>query len=189
MTHRQTGHPHVNPPSNVVALKQPDSPVRGSVHHQQNALPTLADYAWVWHQLQTPRWKHSVVKTTAGNLRRHILSVLGRQPINEITRHDILYFRLVMSQTLGPQGKPLSNDRINHLMVTLNAVLKDASMEFNFLNPAREIPQLSVDKVDVNLFTLAISKVQMHPHGERILSESMVSTKQWAGAVKTASSA
>jgi len=116
--------------------------------------PSLAAFAQDWQALQAPRWKFSMQRTVNINLELHILPALGRYPVDAITRRDVLRFRLHLSRKTNDRGELLSNDRINHVMTTLRILLNEAAVEYGLSNPYEGVPQLRVDKPDVDPFSL-----------------------------------
>jgi integrase len=124
-------------------------------HAQPEPLPTLGDFAETWLDANRVRWKDSQVRTVTTNLNAHILPRLGAWRIDTIDRAKVLAFRSELAGNRQSSGSGrLSNDRINHVMTTLDSMLAEAATRWGLGNPCADLDRLPVELPDVHPLSL-----------------------------------
>lgn len=119
------------------------------------AMPKLAAFAETWLEENGVRWKDAQVRTVRTNLNAHIRPLLGHRRLDEIDRAEVLQFRSSLANRRRGSGTGrLSNDRINHVMTTLNGIFQEAAARWGIPNPCAGIGRLSVKLPDVHPLTL-----------------------------------
>ncbi len=111
---------------------------------------TLRDFADEWFEENSPRWKQSYRETITLIINSYLLPEFGDQPVDSITRAEILKFRAALTR----REKTLSNDFINHVMTPLRMILSEAADRHEFRTPFENIKALKVPKRDVHPFSL-----------------------------------
>ena len=138
----------------------------GAEKPEENTTPLFKDFCWQWYDENAIRWKESYTKVMLCNLNKYLIPEFGDQAVGSITRANILQFRASLAKA-NPESedKPLSNDRINHIMTPLRMIFDEATERFEFNTPFRNIKPLKVQTTDVEPFSLEevqliISKVR-----------------------------
>ena len=122
--------------------------------HPAERVPLLRDFAEEWFEENAVTWKRSMQKTVRCNLHAHVIPKFGALHVNHIAKSDILKFRAELSKGRSGSGKPLSADRINHIMTTLRLILAEASDRFCFATPFQGIKALPIPRTDVDPFSI-----------------------------------
>ena len=96
-----------------------------------------------WYSENEFLWKRSYKKTIRGNLDSYLIPAFGNHFISQISKGDILKFRAQLAIE-GKWCKPLSNDRINHIMTTMRMIMVEAEERFEIPNPFARYKALCV---------------------------------------------
>lgn len=138
----------------------------GAEKTEESTTPLFKDFCWQWYDENAIRWKESYTKVMLCNLNKYLIPEFGDQAVGSITRANILQFRASLAKA-NPESedKPLSNDRINHIMTPLRMIFDEATERFEFNTPFRNVKPLKVQTTDVEPFSLEevqliISKVR-----------------------------
>ena len=138
----------------------------GTEKTEESTTPLFKDFCWQWYDENAIRWKESYTKVMLCNLNKYLIPEFGDQAVGSITRANILQFRASLAKA-NPESedKPLSNDRINHIMTPLRMIFDEATERFEFNTPFRNVKPLKVQTTDVEPFSLEevqliISKVR-----------------------------
>lgn len=141
--------------SQVPARESGDYAADGALATFARPVPKLEGFAWTWFDEHRLQWKESMARTVRTNLRAHILPMLGNFKVDQVTRAEVLHFRSELAKNRRGNGRGrLSNDRINHVMTTLNRMMGEAAKRWEFTNPCADIDRLSVRLPDVHPFSL-----------------------------------
>ena len=116
---------------------------------------TLREFSDRWFSQFEVAWRHNYKVTVRINLNKHILPVLGDKPINESTRDDVMEFRADMTRkTIGEGGRTLANKSVNDIVGILGAIMAEASVRLQFMNPCAGLKRLKVQRQDIEPFSL-----------------------------------
>ena len=111
-------------------------------------------FALQWLEEKRVEWRQSQIETVDGILRCHLIPAMGVVRMTDITKQDILAFRLRLCEPDAVTAKALSASRINHIMTYLRLILNEAAERFGFDNPWRNIKALPMPRTEVLPFTL-----------------------------------
>lgn len=91
-----------------------------------DALPTVADHAAAWLELQRVRLQPATWHEYEGVLRRYVVPHVGSTPLPDVTHHDItaLYNRLLTAG--GLRGKPLALVTVRRIGAIVHKLFADA---------------------------------------------------------------
>lgn len=126
------------------------------------ATPTLRVFADQWLTNHAIEWRRSHIRVLRSTIDGHLLPHFGDKPIGQITKADILAFRVKLAEAPGRAGKGLSAKRINGILAPLKQMLAEAAEMHGFTTPAVNIKPLRVKKGDVQPFTLAEVQAIVH---------------------------
>jgi len=124
-------------------------------HSLMSNMPTFAVFSSQWMAENEAFWKHSHSININSIFERYLLPTFGAQPIDKITRADILTFRGQLGKGYTASKRIITNDRINHIMTPLRCVFNEAAMRYNFENPFQNIRPLKIAKGTIEPFSLA----------------------------------
>lgn len=99
------------------------------------------------------QWKRSYRKTIRGTLDSYLIPAFGNQLVSQIKKGDILKFRATLARS-GVRGKPLSNDRINHILTPMRMIMEEVSERFGVPNPMVRYKPLPISRDPVEPFSL-----------------------------------
>ena len=105
--------------------------------------PTFATFSQQWMAENEAFWKTSHSLNINSIFERYLLPAFGSQPIDTITRADILNFRGRLGKGYTASKRSITNDRINHIMTPLRMLMAEASERYEFLTPFRNIKPLN----------------------------------------------
>jgi integrase len=122
---------------------------------QSNEIPYFEAFANLWLMENRVRWRIATFEMQEGLLRRHILPRFGTQPINTISKSDVLAFRAELGSLAIKNGtKHLSAKTINEICGTLKAILDEAADRYEYTSPTERLKRLKIQKRDIKPFTL-----------------------------------
>ncbi|MEH6566625.1 MAG: site-specific integrase [Halopseudomonas sp.] len=116
--------------------------------------PLFSDFADTWFSEMQAQWRRSHSDTVAATLRGHLKPEFGEKEVGSITKAEILSFRSQLAKVRNGKGKPLSAERINHIMTPLRMILNEAADRHEFTSPYQGIKSLKVPRTDVEPFTV-----------------------------------
>lgn len=122
-----------------------------------NNLPTLYEFTHIWLEENSGGWRPTYLKKLKQMFNKYIWPALGSKMLSDITLSDLKLFRNDLVSVRKKNGKPLSNDHINKLMMKLAAVLAEASTRFKIENPGANLKALKKSTVEV--FPLSLNEV------------------------------
>ena len=120
---------------------------------QVRATPLFSEFAEVWLSEMSAQWRNSHISTIESTLRAHLEPMFGEKEVGSITKAEILSFRSQLAKVRNGKDKPLSAERINHIMTPLRMVLNEAADRFEFTSPYVGIKSIKVPRTDVEPFT------------------------------------
>lgn len=140
--------------------RQPEGPSQVAKVEGTASMPLFRDFAETWFSENEVRWR----RTTRGTMRmvvdKHLFPIFGDRNVAEITRAEILAFRVEFSKRDGRRkGETISPKSVNDTMGVLKAILDEAAARFGFASPALNIKRLKVQRTDVQPFTLDEAKL------------------------------
>ncbi len=116
--------------------------------------PRFREFAETWVREMEPEWRPSYLETVTVTLNGYLLPAFGNRRVGSITRADLLAFRAEVAKRVRPNGKTLSNARINKIMGFARQILNEAADRFDFAPPYRGIKSLRSRKPDIHPFSL-----------------------------------
>ena len=117
--------------------------------------PYFEEFVEQWFKENSPLWRKSHLINIKSIVNKHILPAFNHKKINEVTRVDILNFRITLTKLPGRgTNKTLSNNRINKIMDPLKRIFEEAADRYGFTMPYINIKKLKTKKVDVHPFSL-----------------------------------
>lgn len=114
----------------------------------------LRDCAQQWLGDNVAKWTRSYRLTVDGVLNQHLLPRFGATEVAAITRAELLQFRSNLMLLPGKRGEALSPQRVNNIMNTMGAILREAGTRHGFASPFSDIKSLPLPKWEVDPFTL-----------------------------------
>jgi integrase len=111
-------------------------------------------FAELWFLEKQIEWRQSYKDTVRISLDKYILPYFGALRPSDITKPDILAFRMFLSEQPGKGGNiTLSPSRINHIMTPLRMTLNEAADRYGFTSPWQNIKSLKEGRTQVQPFT------------------------------------
>ncbi|WP_373510944.1 Arm DNA-binding domain-containing protein [Thiocapsa sp.] len=129
-----------------------DAMARGAV--PTDAVPDFETFSEDWFDECRVGWKTSYAENVSITLKAHLVPHFGKLGVNRVSKADILKFRASLAKVTSRSKKPLSSDRINHIMTPLRMILREAADRFHFTDPWQGIKPLKVPRTEVDPFTL-----------------------------------
>lgn len=117
------------------------------------ATPLFSEFADTWFSEMRAQWRNSHISTIESTLRGHLNPAFGEKEVGHITKAEILFFRSQLAKVRNGKDKPLSAERINHIMTPLRMILNEAADRYEFTSPYLGIKSLKVPRTDVEPFT------------------------------------
>lgn len=119
-------------------------------------VPSFATFAELWFVEKQVEWRVSYSDTIKISLDKYIIPYFREIELVEITKADILKFRLYVSQQPGKGSNvTMSPSRINHIMTPLRMILNEAADRYGFTSPWQNIKALKEGRTQVQPFTLS----------------------------------
>ena len=123
---------------------------------QESITPLFKDFAELWFSENCVAWRRSHIATQRSTLDKHLLPEFGDCAVGDITKAQILQFRIRLSELPGRCGnKNLSAKTINRVLQILSQILDEAADRFDIGNAAEKVKRLKQKRVDIEPFTLA----------------------------------
>ena len=119
-----------------------------------NRTPRFRDFAETWVREMEPEWRPSYLETVTVTLNGYLLPAFSNRRVGSITRADLLAFRAEVAKRVRPNGKTLSNARINKIMGFARQILNEAADRYDFSPPYRGIKSLRSRKPDIQPFSM-----------------------------------
>lgn len=116
--------------------------------------PRFRDFAEVWYSELEIGWRPSYRTTVRSTLDKYLIPEFGGQPVSAIRREEVLRFRANVMKRSGRNERPLSAERVNHIMSALRMILDEAGLRHGFATPLQGIKALPVPRTDVEPFNL-----------------------------------
>jgi len=127
---------------------------RRSPERDVDRTPRFHDFAKTWTREKEPEWRPSYQETVTVTLNRYLLPTFGNRRVGSITRADLLDFRARIAGNHRPNGRKLSNARINKITGFARQILDEAADRYEFPSPCRGIKSLRSKKPDIHPFSL-----------------------------------
>lgn len=137
--------------SNARKFTEADAPKAIAMRY---TTPLFSDFADTWFAEMQAQWRRSHVDTVEITLRTYLKPAFGDKEVGSITKAEILSFRSQLAKVRNGKGKPLSAERINHIMTPLRMILNEAADRHEFTSPYQGIKSLKVPRTDVEPFTV-----------------------------------
>ena len=119
------------------------------------ATPTFAEFCQQWFTEKSIEWRASHLRNVRSLLDSALLPAFGDQPLNQITKEDLLNFRLQQAAIPGRCGNAtLSAKTLNNRMGVLRMIMDEACDRYGFENPYRNIRPLKMKKIHIEPFSL-----------------------------------
>ena len=126
-----------------------------SEHELENSSPLFKVFAEQWFSEVKIEWRNSHIRNVRSILDGSILPYFGEKHLDQITKAEILDYRIAQSKLPGRNGnKFMSAKSINNRMGLLKMIMDEASDRFSFANPYRNIKPLKLQKVHIEPFSL-----------------------------------
>ncbi|KZZ13463.1 integrase [Oleiphilus sp. HI0079] len=114
----------------------------------------FADYVESWFAFKQVEWRRSHSDNMRCLVDSSLKPFFGHFDLAAITKNDILVFRSELCSRPGRKGELLGAKTVNNHMQLLHSILLDASDEFGFVNPFRNIKTLKSKKQHIAPFSL-----------------------------------
>lgn len=115
--------------------------------------PTFAEFARTWFDEMSVHWRKSYNDSVTNILFNRLIPNFGNLKLNEISKAEILGFRVELTKIRKPNGKTFVPSTVNRHMKILRAILNEGAERFDFVSPYRGIKPLKVQKSHVKPFT------------------------------------
>jgi integrase len=115
---------------------------------------TYEEFYRLWFAENSGPWRPATITTIEGFMRKYILPAFGAMPLNQITKSDLLLFRNGLINTVGRGNKKIGSNHINKIMMKCKVVLAEASIRFDFPDPAKGIKPLKKERTKISPLTL-----------------------------------
>jgi len=129
--------------------QQPIAPVMAS------NMPTFAAFSTEWLAENEVQWKQSHLANVQSIFECYLLPEFGHRPIDQITREDILKLRARIAKGETASERPITNDRINHILTPLRCVFAEVALRFDIETPFHNIRPLKISRSSIEPFSLA----------------------------------
>jgi len=116
--------------------------------------PRFREFAETWVHEKEPEWRPSYLETVTVTLNHYLLPTFGNRRVGSIARADLLEFPARIAGNHRPNGRKLSNARINKIMGFAPQILDEAADRYEFPSPCRGIKSLRPKKPDIDPFSL-----------------------------------
>ena len=117
--------------------------------------PLFKEFVEDWLAETEITWRRSHASTIRSTLDRHLIPAFGDREIGQITKQDILKFRVSLARIPGRNGNAsLAPKTINRTIQLLGQILAEAADRFDCDNPAAKIKRLKQPKVDIQPFSM-----------------------------------
>ena len=116
--------------------------------------PAFGEFVDTWFQTHQVEWRRSHIKVLQSTIDGHLKPYFGRKPVAEISKADILAFRMHLSKLPGRGTSGLSNKRMNGILGPLKQILAEAAETYGFMSQVTTLKPLKVRKNDIEPFTL-----------------------------------
>ncbi|WP_262693616.1 tyrosine-type recombinase/integrase [Kordiimonas aquimaris] len=111
-------------------------------------------FAEQWFVEKRVEWRYSYMKTIRGTIDKYLIPTFGETPVEEITKAQILEFRVTLAQLAGKSAaSTMSPSRINHIMTPLRMIMVEAADRYGFVSPWQNIKPLKEPRVQVEPFS------------------------------------
>jgi integrase len=135
--------------------KNAESFVQKSTDPNNVDLGDFPSFVEVWFREKCVEWRTSYQATIRISLDKYIIPYFEDFSLKDVSKRDILAFRLHLSQKPGIGGNEyMSPSRINHIMTPLRMILNEASDRYDFSTPWHNINALKVQRPQIMPFTL-----------------------------------
>ncbi len=116
--------------------------------------PFFAEFAQQWLEEKQIEWRASHYDTVSRIITLYLIPEFGDREVSHITKPEILQFRSSLAKVKSRKNANLSTDRINHILMPLRQILREAADRFEFTSPWRDIKPLKVPRTNIQPFTL-----------------------------------
>lgn len=114
----------------------------------------FSDYVESWFAFKQVEWRRSHSDNMRCLVESSLKPFFGHYDLSDISKNDILVFRSELCSRPGRKGELLGAKTVNNHMQLLHSILLDASDEFGFVNPFRNIKTLKSKKQHIAPFSL-----------------------------------
>lgn len=114
----------------------------------------FSEYVESWFSFKQVEWRSSHSENMRCLVDSSLKPFFGGFDLTAITKNDILVFRSELCSRPGRKGELLGAKTVNNHMQLLHSILVDASDEFGFVNPFRNIKTLKSKKQHIAPFSL-----------------------------------
>lgn len=117
--------------------------------------PRFSDFADQWLEESKIEWRASHCRNVCSILDSSLKPELGKTPVGDITKADIMAFRAKLAKRRGRGTNGLLSPKtINSHMTVLRTVLDEAAERFGFDTPYKNIKPLKLRKTHIEPFSL-----------------------------------
>lgn len=124
--------------------------------HQKPAQRSVlfSEYVESWLAFKQVEWRKSHSENMRSLVDSSLKPFFGNFELSQISKNDILVFRSELCSRPGRKGELLGAKTVNNHMQLLHSILLDASDEFGFVSPFRNIKTLKTKKQHIAPFSL-----------------------------------
>lgn len=141
-------------PPQVLKTTRPDQTTRACSTEVRTLTTSFTQYVESWFAFKQVEWRRSHSENMRCLIDSSLKPFFGDFDLSDITKNDILVFRSELCSRPGRKGAVLGPKTVNNHMQLLHSILTDASDEFGFINPFRNIKTLKSKKQHIAPFSL-----------------------------------
>ncbi len=131
----------------------PNSPRLKKIKYAEEVLknsdasfPIFKDFAELWFTEMQVQWRKSYIATIRNILFNRLIPFFGEMPINEISKSQLLNFRVQLTQLKKSGGGLFSPNHINRHMKVMRSILQEAADRYDFITSYKGIKPLKGPK-------------------------------------------
>lgn len=117
--------------------------------------PTFAEFSYQWMSESEVHWKQSHLANVKSILENYLLPNFGALTIDQITRADIMKLQTALAKGDTASKRPITNDRVNHIMTPLRCIFTEAALRFDIVSPFHNIKPLKIGRSNIEPFSLS----------------------------------
>ena len=117
--------------------------------------PTFAEFSYQWMSESEVHWKQSHLANVKSILENYLLPNFGALTIDQITRADIMKLQTALAKGDTASKRPITNDRVNHIMTPLRCIFTEAALRFDMVSPFHNIKPLKIGRSNIEPFSLS----------------------------------
>ena len=115
---------------------------------------SMDEFTELWLSESRVQWRKTHTNSVVQIIENRIIPFFGDIPVDQITKQQVLAFRMHVCDVKKKSGKSLAPSTINRHMKILRAIIIEAADRFGFISGYRGVKPLKVPKTDIQPFTI-----------------------------------